>query len=57
MCIALQSVLGSSSLNEASDFCSGLFLTEGTFATMGFQVTMEAPPFIWSILKSSPNKT
>ena len=55
MRIALQSVSVSPTFTEASDFCTGLFLADGTFATMRFQVTMEAPPFIWSILRSSPN--
>ena len=44
MRIALQSVSGSPTVTEASDFFTGLFLEEGTFATMGFQVTFEAPP-------------
>src|SRR5260370_29664994 len=44
MRIALQSVSGSPTVTEASDFFTGLFLPDGTFATMGFQVTMEAPP-------------
>ncbi len=44
MRIAMQSVSGSPTVTEASDFFTGLFLPDGTFATMGFQVTMEAPP-------------
>src|SRR5258707_3439007 len=44
MRIALQSVSGSPTVTEASDFVTGLFLPDGTFATMGFQVTLEATP-------------
>ena len=49
MRIALQSVSGSPTVTEASDFYTGLFLADGTFATMGFQVTFEAPPVSQSI--------
>ncbi len=49
MRIALQSVSGSPTVTEASDFFTGLFLADGTFATMGFQVTFEAPPVSQSI--------
>lgn len=44
MRIALQSVSGSPTVTEASDFFTGLYLPDGSFATMGFQVTHEAPP-------------
>ncbi len=44
MRIALQSVSGSPTVTEATDFFTGLFLPGGTFATMGLQVTLEAPP-------------
>ena len=49
MRIALQSVSGSPTVTEASDFYTGLFLGDGTFVTMGFQVTFEAPPVSQSI--------
>lgn len=44
MRIALQSVSGSPTVTEASDFFTGLYLPDGSFATMGFQVAHEAPP-------------
>jgi N-methylhydantoinase B len=44
MRIALQSVSGSPTVTEASDFFTGLYLPDGEFATMGLQVTHEAPP-------------
>lgn len=44
MRIALQSVSGSPTVTEASDFFTGLYLPDGSFATMGHQVTFEAPP-------------
>jgi N-methylhydantoinase B len=44
MRIALQSVSGSPTVTEASDFFTGLYVPDGSFATMGFQVTHEAPP-------------
>lgn len=44
MRIALQSVSGSPTVTEASDFFTGLYIPDGSFATMGFQVTHEAPP-------------
>jgi len=43
MRIALQSVSGSPTVTDASDFFTGLFQPDGTFATMGFQVTFQAP--------------
>lgn len=43
MRIALQSVSGSPTVTDASDFFTGLFQPDGTFATMGFQVTYQAP--------------
>jgi N-methylhydantoinase A/oxoprolinase/acetone carboxylase beta subunit/N-methylhydantoinase B/oxoprolinase/acetone carboxylase alpha subunit len=44
MRIALQSVSGSPTVTEASDFFTGLYVPDGSFATMGLQVTHEAPP-------------
>ncbi|WP_411733432.1 hydantoinase B/oxoprolinase family protein [Paeniglutamicibacter sp.] len=44
MRVALQSVSGSPTVTEASDFFTGLYLPDGSFATMGHQVTFEAPP-------------
>ncbi len=44
MRVALQSVSGSPTVTEASDFFTGLYLPDGEFATMGFQVAHEAPP-------------
>jgi N-methylhydantoinase B len=44
MRIALQSVSGSPTVTEASDFFTGLYIPDGSFASMGFQVTHEAPP-------------
>ncbi|MFE4754956.1 hydantoinase B/oxoprolinase family protein [Streptomyces mirabilis] len=41
---ALQAVSGSPTVTEASDFFTGLYLPDGSFATMGHQVTFEAPP-------------
>ncbi len=43
MRIALQSVSGSPTVTEATDFFTGLCLPDGSFATMGFQVTQESP--------------
>ena len=43
MRIALQSVSGSPTVTEASDFFTGLFLPSGAFASMGFQVSLQAP--------------
>jgi len=37
-------VSGSPTVTEASDFFTGLYLPDGAFATMGYQVTFEAPP-------------
>ena len=44
MRLALQAVSGSPTVTEASDFFTGLYLPDGSFATMGHQVTFEAPP-------------
>lgn len=44
MRLALQSVSGSPTVTEASDFFTGIFLPDGSFATMGYQVTFEAAP-------------
>jgi len=44
MRLALQAVSGSPTVTEASDFFTGIFLPDGSFATMGHQVTFEAPP-------------
>jgi N-methylhydantoinase B len=43
MRIALQSVSGSPTVTEASDFFTGLFLPEGSVVSMGFQVSFQAP--------------
>jgi len=43
MRIALQSVSGSPTVAAASDFFTGLFLPDGSFASMGFQVSFQAP--------------
>jgi N-methylhydantoinase B len=42
MRIALQSVSGSPTVTEASDFFTGLFLPDGSFASMGLQVSFQA---------------
>src|SRR5262249_12791873 len=38
----LQSVSGSPTVTEASDFLTGLFLRDGAFAAMGLQVSFQA---------------
>ncbi len=43
MRIALQSVSGSPTVTEASDFFTGLFTADGSVASMGFQVAYHAP--------------
>jgi N-methylhydantoinase B len=43
MRIALQSVSGSPTVTEASDFFTGLFLPNGSIVSMGFQVSYQAP--------------
>lgn len=43
MRVALQSVSGSPTVTEASDFFTGLFTAEGSVASMGFQVAYQAP--------------
>lgn len=43
MRIALQSVSGSPTVTEASDFFTGIFLPEGAVVSMGFQVALQAP--------------
>ena len=43
MRLALQAVSGSPTVTEASDFFTGLYMTDGAFVTMGHQVTFEAP--------------
>jgi N-methylhydantoinase B len=43
MRIALQSVSGSPTVTDACDFFTGLFLPDGSFISMGFQVTFQAP--------------
>lgn len=45
MRLALQSVSGSPTVTEASDFFTGIYLPDGEFVTMGHQVTFEAPPW------------
>jgi len=43
MRVALQSASGSPTVTEASDFFTGIYLPDGAFASMGFQVTYQAP--------------
>jgi len=43
MRVALQSVSGSLTVTEASDFFTGLFTADGAVASMGFQVAYQAP--------------
>lgn len=43
MRVTLQSVSGSPTVTEASDFFTGIYGDDGEFATMGLQVTHEAP--------------
>ena len=43
MRIALQSVSGSPTVTEASDFFTGLFRNDGAVVSMGFQVSFQAP--------------
>ncbi|HEY5082062.1 MAG TPA: hydantoinase B/oxoprolinase family protein [Bauldia sp.] len=43
MRVALQSVSGSPTVTEASDFFTGLFTPKGAVASMGFQVAYQAP--------------
>ena len=43
MRIALQSVSGSPTVTEASDFFTGLFRPDGSVVSMGFQVSFQAP--------------
>lgn len=43
MRIALQSVSGSPTVTEASDFFTGIFLPNGSVVSMGFQVALQAP--------------
>lgn len=43
MRVALQSVSGSPTVTEASDFFTGLFTADGAVASMGFQVAFHAP--------------
>jgi len=43
MRIALQSVSGSPTVTEASDFFTGLFQPDGSVVSMGFQVAFQAP--------------
>jgi N-methylhydantoinase B len=43
MRVTLQSVSGSPTVTEASDFFTGIYRDNGEFATMGLQVTHEAP--------------
>jgi len=43
MRVALQSVSGSPTVTEASDFFTGLFTPQGDVASMGFQVAYHAP--------------
>ncbi len=43
MRVALQSVSGSPTVTEASDFFTGIFLPDGSVTSMGFQVAYQAP--------------
>ncbi|MDB5911693.1 MAG: 5-oxoprolinase [Ramlibacter sp.] len=43
MRVALQSASGSPTVTEASDFFTGVYLPDGSFASMGFQVVFQAP--------------
>lgn len=43
MRVALQTVSGSPTVTEASDFFTGLFTADGAVASMGFQVAYHAP--------------
>ncbi|HEY8578908.1 MAG TPA: hydantoinase B/oxoprolinase family protein [Beijerinckiaceae bacterium] len=43
MRVALQAASGSPTVTEASDFFTGLFLPDGSVASMGFQVAYHAP--------------
>jgi N-methylhydantoinase B len=43
MRVALQTVSGSPTVTEASDFFTGLFTVDGAVASMGFQVAYHAP--------------
>src|ERR1700740_2173279 len=43
MRIALQSVSGSPTVTEASDFFTGFFFPHGSIVSMGFQVSFQAP--------------
>ena len=56
MRIALQSVSGSPTVTEASDFFTGLFQPDGSVVSMGFQVAYHAPvcsQFVQHITKRS----
>jgi len=43
MRIACRACLDHQTVTEASDFFTGLFLPDGSFASMGFQVSFQAP--------------
>lgn len=56
MRIALQSVSGSPTVTEASDFFTGLFLPDGSIGSMGFQVAYQAP-VCGAFIRHITNKT
>ncbi len=56
MRMALQSVSGSPTVTEASDFFTGIYLPDGDFVTMGHQVTFEAPPVARSSVTCSAGR-
>lgn len=56
MRVALQSVSGSPTVTEASDFFTGLFTAEGATASMGFQVAYQAP-VCGAFIRHIQNKT
>ncbi len=47
--IAFQSISGSPVVTEASDYFTGLFLADGTIATMGYKVATQGGPMTLAI--------
>jgi len=47
--IAFQSISGSPVVTEASDYYTGLFLADGTIATMGYKVATQGGPMTMAI--------
>ena len=47
--IAFQSISGSPVVTEASDYYTGLFLADGTIATMGYKVATQGGPMTLAI--------